>query len=198
MLLKNRQLISLLLITAVIFYACDSTTEEEPTGSFQFGNTTYQINDGLIQDLGMYDLINDQSNDSTHYLYLFTFSDGNIITDQNYYTENGSYIIFLYCFSPLTATDTTFTQGAFKYCSYSDYYSGSEDLRDQYFYVASYILFDSDANGNILPSEERKEFNDGVVNINGADSTFQVFMRIGISLGTEVNGSYKGDFEIIE
>ena len=198
MLLKNSSFISILLIIAVFFYACDSTTEEEPTGSFQFGSTTYQINDGLIQDLGMDDLIDDQTNDPTHYLYLFAFSDGNIVTDQNYYTENASYIIFLYCYSPLSVADTTFSEGVFNFCSLSDYYSGSEDLRDQYFYVSSFILFDSDADGFIYSNEDYKQFNDGVVNINGADSTFQVFMRIGISLGTEVNGSYKGDFEFVE
>jgi len=113
MLLKNLPLSAILLLFIVFISSCGST-EEEPKNSFTYNNTTYVINDAFIQDFGDYDLIDDQVSENTHHLYLFGFTDGSIVTNEQYISENGSYAILLYSYSPINVDTAGFSEGVFK------------------------------------------------------------------------------------
>jgi len=179
-----------------VFISSCGSTEEEPKNSFTYNNTTYVINDAFIQDFGDYDLIDDQVSENTHHLYLFGFTDGSIVTNEQYISENGSYAILLYSYSPINVDTAGFSEGVFKCTSLQDFYSGSEELRDEYFFTFSSLVLDANNDGFIyLDNDDSRQFNSGVVNIAGADSTFQLFFRMDLSFGKKLDGSFSGDFQ---
>ncbi len=189
---------SLFLIVSLIFFffGC-SDDPEELNNAFRIGADVYSINDGIIVDNGLWDLVNDDVDEYTHYSYIFWMTDGKVAPTSNYLADSSAtYALILFTYAPVDPAGGEFSEGIFKNVGDQDFYNGLEEMKDNYLFARSYACFDENNDGIVEFNEGLVPINGGIDRIFGDPEKYNMNFTFNFSLGKKAEGRYSGPIPI--
>lgn len=196
----KRILFSLALLGSIAMMSSCNKDNDDNGGSpsvedrFTFDGETYEINDGIILDLGPTPLV--EGDDPSHYSYMFNVTDGEITeVDGELTLENGTYALQTIVFS---AGSSSFSDGTFTFLDEDDDLTG---LEDQDLLVYAVLVVDGNGDGDLddVDAGDDMEYyaTGGNMEIEGSGANYSLIYDLQFG-NKAVEGGFEGTFSIID
>ena len=189
----NLKFILLLAISSAFLMGCEKDDDDEKSGNntVVYNGTTYTIKDGLVNDYGAFDPIDQGEN--THYNYDFVVVDDELVQ----YTEDGytfweadttnASIFYIYAelFSPGTSS---FQTGTFTFKDYEA--ATAENIDGEFFFTDAYVGFVKYGD-----DEEGYEATGGTIKVSGSNLNYTIEYDLTLPNSKTAKGSFSGTFK---